>query len=82
VVVLRAVGLIDGTGREGVGGPAEVHIEGTRLTYAGPSREAPPCEGVNVIAVAGDQLVDPSALSRVDFVMRGGTIYKNSDSWT
>jgi imidazolonepropionase-like amidohydrolase len=41
MIVLKAANLIDGTGTLGVG-PAEVHVDGTRIVYAGPSRDAPP----------------------------------------
>jgi imidazolonepropionase-like amidohydrolase len=39
--VLRAARLIDGTGRPAVA-DAAVHVDGRRLTYAGPSKAAPP----------------------------------------
>jgi imidazolonepropionase-like amidohydrolase len=41
MIVLKAANLIDGTGTPGVG-PAEVHVDGTRIAYAGPTRVAPP----------------------------------------
>jgi imidazolonepropionase-like amidohydrolase len=41
VIVLRAANLIDGTGKPGIG-PAEVHVDGVNIVYAGAAREAPP----------------------------------------
>jgi imidazolonepropionase-like amidohydrolase len=41
MIVLKAANLIDGTGTPSVG-PAEVHVDGTRIAYAGPARGAPP----------------------------------------
>jgi imidazolonepropionase-like amidohydrolase len=41
MIVLKAANLIDGTGTPG-SGPAEVHVNGTQIVYAGPARNAPP----------------------------------------
>jgi imidazolonepropionase-like amidohydrolase len=41
VIVLKAANLIDGTGKPGTG-PAEIHVDGSTIAYAGPVRQAPP----------------------------------------
>jgi imidazolonepropionase-like amidohydrolase len=46
--VLKAARLIDGTGARAVD-DAEVHVDGKRIAYAGPSREAPPAPGAEVM---------------------------------
>jgi imidazolonepropionase-like amidohydrolase len=48
MLVLKAANLIDGTGQPGVA-DAEVHVNGKRITYAGPAREAPPQANAQVI---------------------------------
>ena len=46
MIILKAANLIDGTGKPGVG-PAEVHVDGKRIVYAGAAREAPPVASTN-----------------------------------
>ena len=48
MIVLRAAKLIDGTGAPAVD-QAEVQVDGKRITYAGPSRDAPPMVGAEVM---------------------------------
>jgi imidazolonepropionase-like amidohydrolase len=47
VIVLRAARLIDG--RRQVGHLAEVHVDGSRIAYVGPSREAPPAGQAQIV---------------------------------
>ena len=41
-----------------------------------------PGKAADVIAVAGDPLKDVSVLERVDFVMKGGRVYKGTRTST
>jgi imidazolonepropionase-like amidohydrolase len=61
VIVLRAAKLIDGTGQPAVG-PAEVQVDGKRIVYAGPSREAPPVPGNPQVVELGARTLLPGLI--------------------
>ena len=60
-IVLRAANLIDGTGQPGIG-PAEVHVDGKQIAYAGPAREAPPVPGNPQVVDLGQRTLLPGLI--------------------
>src|SRR6266571_8692943 len=60
VTVLRAARLIDGTGAQPVD-QAEIHVEGKAITYAGPSRDAPPAPRAEVLEL-GERTLLPGLI--------------------
>jgi imidazolonepropionase-like amidohydrolase len=60
-IVLRASNLIDGSGQPGIG-PAEVHVDGKQIAYAGPSREAPPVPGNPQVIDLGQRTLLPGLI--------------------
>ena len=63
MIVLKAANLIDGTGQPG-SGPADVHVDGTTIVYAGPSRDAPPVEtnGTHQLIDLGERTLLPGLI--------------------
>jgi imidazolonepropionase-like amidohydrolase len=54
--VLRAARLIDGTGQSGIA-DAEVHVDGKHIVFAGPTRDAPPAPGAEVLDLGARTLL-------------------------
>jgi imidazolonepropionase-like amidohydrolase len=61
MIILKAARLIDGTGASAVPN-AEVHVEGKRITFAGPAREAPPVAGNPQVIDLGERTVLPGLI--------------------
>src|SRR5438067_10993458 len=59
--VLKAANFIDGTGKPGVG-DAELHVDGKRIVYAGPAREAPPVQGDRQLIDLGKRTLLPGLI--------------------
>jgi imidazolonepropionase-like amidohydrolase len=61
MLVLKAANLIDGTGQPGVR-DAEVQVDGKRIVYAGPAREAPPAKGDAQLIDLGQRTLLPGLI--------------------
>jgi len=61
LIVLQAARLVDGTGGPPISQPA-VHVEGSRITYVGTSREAPPPPPNAEVIDLGDRTLLPGLI--------------------
>src|SRR5262249_54270938 len=81
MIVLKATNLIDGIGQRGVA-DAEVHVDGKRITYAGPAREAPPASGDARVIDLGQRTLLPGLIDcHARPVSYGGEVGSPPAAW-
>src|SRR5215510_1518313 len=81
MIILRATRLIDGTGAAPVSA-AEVHVDGKRITFAGPAHEAPPVPGNPQVIDLGQRTLLPGLIDcHAHPVSYGGEVGSPPVAW-